>query len=219
MYPSFSIKIPMDGAGRSINFNVGKSFDAQHIGNDPKGKPDFNFFRDDALYPFSNELPNTRQTMGGKIFKWIFDRAHLAPNYIPVNEMAKVMNKPAPRRFVFRAPPALQNRMSSDRYQDEREVFESIPEGTVLFQVFESEGLNDPGRLVGELKTTSRFVSSRFGDENLYFRHESRDVKNPQAEFSSGVEVERKVDPPAPQNLGRRDSVPARDCADVLLPM
>ncbi|WP_413577996.1 FAD-dependent oxidoreductase [Bdellovibrio sp. HCB290] len=184
MYPSFSIKIPLDGVGRSINFNVGKSFDSQHIGNNPKGPTDYNFFRDDKVYPFSNELPNIRNTPGGKVFKWIFDQAHLAPNYIPVDEMTKIMNKPAPRRFVFRAPPSIRNLMQSEVYQDEREVFERIPEGTVLFEVYESTGLQDPGRLVGEIKTASRFVSSKFGDQNLFFRHESRDVKKPQAEFS-----------------------------------
>lgn len=184
IYPSFSIKIPLDGEDRSINFNVGKSFDSQHISNDPKGPPDYNFFRNDQLFPFSNELPNIRSTPVGKVFKWIFDHAHLAPNYIPVDEMTKIMNKPAPRRFVFRAPPQISNLMQSDQYQEERQAFSRISEGSVLFEVYESTGLEDSGRFVGVIKTTSRFVASRFGDQNLFFRHESRDVKNLQPVFS-----------------------------------
>lgn len=189
MYPSFSMKIPMDGADRSINFNIGKSFDGQRIENDFRnGKPDFNFFRDDKTYPFSNELPLEPRSTFGKAFKWVFDQAHLAPNYISVSELSKVMNKPAPRRFVFRAPPELRALMPSDHYTDERQVFSTIEAGSVLFEVYESTGLGDPGKLVGHLRTTSRFVSSQFGDQNLYFRHEGRAVKNPQQEFSKPFE-------------------------------
>lgn len=185
MYPSFSVKIPMDNNDRSINFNIGKSFDGQRVGNDFKdGTPDFNFFRDDKKYPFSNELPNEPRTPVGKAFKWVFDWAHLTPNYISVNELSKVMNKPAPRRFVFRAPEEIRSMMPSDHYTDERAAFAKIEAGSVLFDVFESTGLNDPGKFVGRLRTTSRFVSSSFGDRNLYFRHEARGVKKSQPEFS-----------------------------------
>ncbi len=205
MYPSFSIKIPVSGAGPSINFIVGKSFDSQHIGDDWKAPTDFNFFRDDPKYPFSNELPLEPHTGFGKAFKWVFDRAHLAPNYIPVAEMTKVMNKPAPRRFVFRAPPEIRTLMGSDKYMDEREVMSHIPVGSVLFQVFESTGLDDPGRYVGDLKMTTRFVASSFGDENLYFRHESKGVKNPLSEFSQALDpkpnAEAKPNATRPQKL------------------
>ncbi len=177
LYPSFSIKVLMDGAVPSVNFNIGKSFDPQMKSNDPKGKPDFNFFRDDTLYPFSNELPFAPKSKLGKAFKWIFDRAHFAPNYIPVDEMTKLMKKPAPRRFVFRAPLEIQNLMSSDRYKDEREVMAQIPVGAVLFEMYESSGLNDPGRLVGKITLRTRLIASRFGDRNLHFRHEDRDLK------------------------------------------
>lgn len=205
MYPSFSIKIPVEGADRSINFAIGKSFDGQHIGNDPKAKPDFNFFRDDKLYPFSNELPLEPKSGFGKAFKWVFDRAHYAPNYIPVDEMTKVMNKRAPRRFIFKAPPEIRDRMSSTTYTDERAVFAEIPVGSVLFQVFESNGLGDPGRYVGDLKMTTRFVASRFGDQNLYFRHEGRGLKKPQADFSLGEAPGKK---PFEKKIARRS--PAR---------
>lgn len=210
MYPSFSIKIPVDGEDRSINFIVGKSFDPQRIGNDFNGKPDFNFFRDDSKYPFSNELPMEPKTGFGKAFKWVFDRAHLAPNYIGVTEMTKVMTKPAPRRFIFRAPPAIRDLMPSDHYTDEREVMSKIPVGSVLFEVYESTGLGDPGRLVGELRTTTRFVASKFGDENLYFRHEDRDVKRPHPEFSQPAGAR---EPRRSGTIGTRASV--RSCDGV----
>lgn len=188
IYPSFSMKVPLDQADRSINFSIGKSFDSQKLGNDQKSKPDFNFFRDDKLYPFSNELPMIPRSTIGKAFKWIFDRATLQPNYIPVDELTKVMNKAAPRRFVFRAPVEIQSLMTSETYMDERAVFARIPEGSILFHVYESTGLNDPGRYVGDVRTQSRFVNSSFGDQNLYFRHEARGVKNLPPEFSRAAD-------------------------------
>jgi hypothetical protein len=208
MYPSFSIKIPGDQDDNSINFSVGKSFDGQHVDNNWKGKPDYKFFRDDAKYPFSNELPMEPRTTIGKAFKWVFDRAHLTPNYISVGEMSKVMNKPAPRRFIFRAPPEIQDLNSSSFYSDEREVMSRIPPGSILFNVYESTGLNDPGRLVGVLRTTTRFVASRFGDRNLYFRHEDGGVKKPLPSFSQARERATEI---SNQPLVGRELMTCRD--------
>lgn len=177
IYPSFAIKVPMD-KGHSVNFQVGKSMDPQRIDNDPKGKPDFNFFRDDKLYPFSNELPFVPQTGLGKLFKFVLDRAHLKPNFLPVDQISVLMNKPAPRRLIFRAPVAIQKLMRSEVFQDEREVTTTkIPAGTVLFEVYESNGLGDDGKLVGKIVTHTRFVASSFQDRNLNFRHNDRDLK------------------------------------------
>jgi hypothetical protein len=190
VYPSFSIKIPQDKNTNSINFNIGKSFDGQRIGNNffKDGKPDYNFFRDDLIYPFSNELPNIAHSKLGQIFKKLFEFAHLAPNYISVGELTKVMNKPAPRRLIFRAPQEIQTLMPSDYFTDERQAFAKIKIGTVLFDVYESQGLSDQGRLVGRLRTTTRFVNSNFGDRNVYFRHESGSVKKNQPEFSNSID-------------------------------
>ena len=185
VYPSFSLKIPQNGHAHSINFNIGKSFDGQRLGNNfNNGKTDYNFFRNDANYPFSNELPNEAHSATGKIFKNIFDFAHLTPNYISISELTKVMNAPAPRRLIFRAAREIQVLMPSEYYTDERDIFSKIKSGSILFDVYESIGLADPGRFVGQIKTTSRFISSGFGDRNLYFRHESGGVKKSQPEFS-----------------------------------
>lgn len=177
LFPSFSVKIPMDNREPSINFHIGKAMDPQKIGNDPKGKPDFNFFRDDKLFPFSNELPLISKTTLGKLFKWVLDRAHLKPNFIPVTSLSRVMNKPAPRRLIFRAPNEIQNLMSSEVYQDERIAMAKIPEGAVLFEMYESTGLGDDGILVGRIVLNSRLIASSFADRNLNFNHDDRDLK------------------------------------------
>lgn len=195
VYPSFSVKVPLSGTERSINFNIGKSFDGQRIGNDPKGPPDFNFFRDDATYPFSNELPLTPRSSLGRAFKWIFDRAHFTPNYIPIDELTKVMNRAAPRRLIFRAPKPIRDLMDSNVYQEERAKFASINPGSVLFDVYESDGLNDSGRLVGRMITTARFVASGFGDRHLYFRHESRGLRRNPPAVQRGVRPQPQTEP------------------------
>lgn len=177
VYPSFSIKIPLDGMESSINLNIGKSFDGQVVGTDPEGPKDFNFFRDHATYPFSNELPDIANSTRGKIFRWIFKRAHNEPNYIPVSEISKVMFKKPPRRLIFRAPYEIQRLMKSDQYVDERVIFAKIPANSLLFEVYESTGLWDSGKLVGRIFSKTPFLSSSFGDFNLYFRHEGPSLK------------------------------------------
>jgi hypothetical protein len=177
LYPSFSIKIPMDKEEPSLNFHIGKSMDPQRIDNNPKGKPDFNFFRDDKLYPFSNELPYTPTSTLGRLFKWVLDHAHSKPNYLPVDVLAGVMKKPAPRRLIFKAPKEIQELMSSDHYEDERVAMARIPVGAVLFEMYESTGLNDDGKLVGKIVLQTRLIASSFGDRNLNFRHDGRDLK------------------------------------------
>lgn len=174
VYPSFSLKIPLDLHVRSINMNIGKSFDGQMFQNKLDGVSNFNFFHHDPTRPFSNELPNFAYSKIGEIFKWIFDRAHPHPNYVPISDLSKVMknNRQAPRRLVFIAPESIRTLMSPHRNSDVRSVFEGIPVGSVLFKVYESSGLNDPGTFIGDLVTQTEFVASEFGDRRLYFRHE-----------------------------------------------
>lgn len=174
VYPSFSLKIPLDYNVRSINLNIGKSFDGQMFQNNFNGVKNFNFFHHHPNYPFSNEIPTTTYSKLGKTFKWIFDRAHPHANYVPVTDLYKVMKEGqhAPRRLVFIAPEPLRDLMSPHRNQDVRSVFSGIPVGTVLFKVYESRGLGDPGIYIGDLVTRSEFIASQFGDKRLYFRHE-----------------------------------------------
>ena len=174
VYPSFSLKIPLDHSVRSINMNFGKSFDGQMFQNNFNGVKNFNFFNHHPSYPFSNEIPNTTYSKLGKTFKWIFDRAHPHPNYIPISDLSKVMkdNQQAPRRLVFIAPEPIRDLMTPHRNQDVRPIFSSIPAGTVIFKVYESRGLSDPGTFIGDLVTQTQFLASAFGDKNLYFRHE-----------------------------------------------
>lgn len=170
VYPSFSMKIFRDNINRSINFNIGKSFDGQRLSN---GEADFNFFKDSPKAPFSNELSPIATSVGGKVFKKIFELAHPHPNYIPIEGIKNVMNtKSAPRRLTFVAPSKIRSMMDSNIYSDERLTFNKIKKGSILFNVYESEGLNTVERLIGVIQTDSPFISSKFGDKNLYFRHE-----------------------------------------------
>lgn len=58
---------------------------------------------------------------------------------------------------------------------DPRPVFEKMPQGTTLYQIFlydsESPGPSEKGAYAGKIVTRSPFINSRYGDEVLHFRH------------------------------------------------
>ena len=56
--------------------------------------------------------------------------------------------------------------------RDFREELSRIPEGAVLYEVWACSAEGAEPRHLGRLKTTSRFVASRWGDEGLFFRHQ-----------------------------------------------
>jgi len=63
-------------------------------------------------------------------------------------------------------------------YSDFLTDLESIPSGSVLYDIFamdKPEELGGSEKKIGQLKTVSELTSSKWGDEHLYFRHERMD--------------------------------------------
>jgi len=56
----------------------------------------------------------------------------------------------------------------------------SVPEGTTLFEIWAKAGPNSDMKQIGTLKTTSAMTTSKFGDDQLFFRHayELPDIEN-----------------------------------------
>ena len=61
-----------------------------------------------------------------------------------------------------------------DKYQEDymKTIQERVPEGTALYKVYASKTPGAAKVHIGNLVTTSPFVSSEFGDRYLFFRHQ-----------------------------------------------
>ncbi len=63
-------------------------------------------------------------------------------------------------------------------YSDFLTDLESIPSGSVLYDIFamdKPEELGGSEQKIGQIKTASELTTSNWGDEHLYFRHERMD--------------------------------------------
>lgn len=103
----------------------------------------------------------------------------------------KVESK-TPRQIFF--VPTLSDQFSSSKH-DVRKDFHSIPAGTKVYKVYAANPktlsfdyseykASDIAKFVkeakhiGDLVTKTRFISSAFGDEGIFFRHEVHKKKN-----------------------------------------
>lgn len=157
---------------------------------DGQGK-DFNFFK----YPLSNIVP-VGDNLGQKLIHRLFKRVSDYPEELMLRDLAtvnvagktesKAIN---PVQIFFVPNPDL--KFSSTEH-DVRTDLLSIKKGSLLFNVYALK--NAPkgfdyanykesdiatfikrSQLIAEIKTTSEFVASQFGDAGIFFRHEVRE--------------------------------------------
>ncbi len=179
--PGLAFKVLRDGVN-SANISALVSLDGQG--------EQFNFFR----YPLSNIVPIGKEA-GQKIVHRIFRKVSGFPEELMAKDMASIdaqgvtpKEVVAPRQIFF-VPSSDFNFSFSEH--DVRDDFEKIPEGTVLYQVFlapeKYNGFDYTNYLsdnvsaflkesdhVANLVTTSKFVTSEFGDSGIFFRHHVR---------------------------------------------
>ena len=76
-----------------------------------------------------------------------------------------------PFRLIFRATDAVRN-LFPDTYEDGYLAqLSRIPADADLYEVYAIEAPNQCEVKIGTIKLTSNFVTSKFGDQNLFFRH------------------------------------------------
>lgn len=181
--PAMSMKFLIDGV-RSTNFGVMPGLDDQ---------PDYDVFRETytnhPVYPEDK----TVQTLLKK-----FSQASGCPCMLGISEAAsfnvdgsEVSDVVSPYEILFKPTaempkPPVNIPINQYDLTTYIEMAQSIPAGTHLFEVF---GFTDtryrqkePVKM-GDLYSTSEFVTSKFGDNNLSFRHvymEEDFKKNPQ---------------------------------------
>lgn len=101
--------------------------------------------------------------------------------YLPLHHLAgvkpdgSVVEKPVVADRI-ECHPTEEARRAADGGKDFREALARIPAGTKLFDLMVSEHLEKPAVPLGELCLESEWVASRYGDERLFFAHDTGPV-------------------------------------------
>lgn len=183
--PGLALKVLRDGAP-SANVSALYKLDGQD--------KDYNFFKN----PLSNIVPNGMSVplkMVHKIFSRVSDYPEeiLLDHLSDVDQFGNKEEKIKSPRQIFFVPNEKLSQASS--VHDVRRDFHKIPTGTSVYKVYAaSESRKNFNYLdnykdadiqkfvkestfLGEIVTTSPFVSSEFGDTGIFFRHELRAKK------------------------------------------
>lgn len=179
--PGLALKVLRDGKP-SANISALVSLEGQNL--------DYNFFAN----PQSNIVPIGKEG-GHKIVHWIFSRVTDYPEEILAQEMGTLDSKGqvatqvvAPRQIFFVPGPTLQ--FSSNEH-DVRDDFHKIPAGTVVYSLYAvpeefnnkdyntytneiAHELLKKSEHIADIVSTSDFISSEFGDSQLFFKHQLR---------------------------------------------
>jgi hypothetical protein len=161
--PGLAIKLLVDRAP-SANLHVMNSVDGQ--GDD----------HDIFARAFSNQIPPARGWL-----TWLgalaFRRVKADPYHLPVDHLARVtedghaVDRPRwPHQLHFLPGEAVRNRCAHEPH-DFRHDLARIPEGTTLYEIHASATADAAPEPIARLVTRSRFVSSWWGDERLFFQH------------------------------------------------
>jgi hypothetical protein len=173
--PGLAIKWLIDGTA-SEDFSALVSLTGQ-------GK-NYNFFANE----FSNIVPVVRE-IGPKLINLIFKRVTRYPTKISLKKLGEIDQQgrsvahPLYPMQLFLVPSqAVQ--FSESPEHDFRQDLATIKSGTTIFSVYgidlqqietnkiqESEYRRN-AQLIGQIKTTSEFIASSYGDSRLFFRHQ-----------------------------------------------
>lgn len=172
--PGVAIKFFIDQQP-SANFSALVSLDGQ-------GK-NYNFFANE----FSNIVPVVDR-LGPKIINFIFRRTSRFPTKLDLQNLSQFQENGEaeqqvyyPLRIFLTPNPQIQ---FPDSPHDFRNDLVTIPSGSRLFSVYGvdpkklgEEAIDQPkyrqeAQLIGYIETTSEFVSSTYGDSQLFFRHQ-----------------------------------------------
>ena len=164
--PGVALKLMSDGIP-SANMEVMLSIDGQGA--------NFDFFAN----TFSNIIPDA-VGFGSKIIVNIFSKVSATPGHLDVNGFAaqdrrgRAVSAPVAPAQVFFVPAAsvraVPRRNSPD--VDFREDLAAIPDGSTLYDVYGAHAVGEAPSHIGTVITRSEVISSRFGDEGLFFKHE-----------------------------------------------
>jgi hypothetical protein len=161
--PGAAIKFLLDGVP-SVNFMAMASL---------SGQPSYNFFKMD----FSNVVAPPDNFIL-KILANAFATVSKDPTKVDVSDLFRVMpngEKVAQPKVVskLRLIPNRELLTFSDAAHDVREDQLHIPMDSKLYDIYAVDDAAET--LLGSIVTTDKFVCSKFGDEQLFFRHQKFD--------------------------------------------
>jgi hypothetical protein len=161
--PGAAIKFLLDGVP-SVNFMAMASL---------SGQPSYNFFKMD----FSNVVPPPDNFIL-KILANAFATVSKDPTKVDVSELFRVLpngEKVAQPKMAskLRLIPNRELLTFPDTAHDVREDQLNIPIDSKLYDVYAADNVTET--LLGSIVTTDKFVCSKFGDEQLFFRHQRFD--------------------------------------------
>ena len=132
---------------------------------------DWNFF----AKAFSNKIPRAKSRIL-KFLEWVFSLIRGNPGHLPVDHLAqmtsfgkKVKSPVVPEQLYFYPTSEVSKIISPDSRDDFRTKLQSIPAETKLYNVVGI--LGGKAVKIGVMKTTSKFISSKYGDKKLFFQH------------------------------------------------
>lgn len=146
------------------------------------GFKSWNFFEKD----FSNHIPGA----DGLALKALACKFAQATKYIQTIGLKKLAEYEEngtkaqtalfPFKLIFKARPELKRQFPDTFEKSYIDQIKGIPTDTVLYDVYGVEKPNGIEKLIGSLRTKSEFITSKFGDEKLFFKHNymDEDLKN-----------------------------------------
>lgn len=172
--PGLALKFFIDGHHPSVNLQVMNSID---------GQTGHNYFEK----TFSNIIP-APTSFATRLVAGFFERAAVRfgakdpdPGRLTVEHLAdiktdgtKVAVPRVPHQLLFKPRPAAGASFNGATVKDDFRIkLADFPVGEVLYDVY---GLDkgetaEQGKLLGQLVLNSKIVASRYGDEKLYFQH------------------------------------------------
>ena len=160
--PGMALKFLIDGQP-SRNIVVMNSLEGQGQNR--------NFFAKN----FSNKIEEPKSWTLWLLGK-VFERTRNPATDLPVAHLASVTQSGeapalsiAPDQLIMKPSEEAGIVMASDSKEDVRISFQKIPAGTVLYHVYGV--LQNQEIYIGDLKTSSEFIASQYGDKKLFFQH------------------------------------------------
>ncbi len=133
----------------------------------------------DNRQPFANTFSNViddPSSFALKALKTIFERAskhatHIAAEHLSeIDSLGGIVAAPvAPEKLSF--VPTAEAQAPVDKDGEFRNTLTQLNPGVTLYNVYAKDSAGKDAGLIGKLILESKFVSSIYGDENLFFRH------------------------------------------------
>jgi hypothetical protein len=168
--PGAAIKFLLDGIP-SVNFMAMASLE---------GQSEFNFFE----YDFSNFVEEPKSLIL-KILARAFATVSKDPNKVDVSDLFRVMpngEKVQNPKIAskLKLVPNREFKFLEASHEVRDDLLTRIPAGSILYEVYACDVSTSNETPIGSIVTKDKFICSKFGDAQLFFRHQrfDRDREN-----------------------------------------